>query len=75
MRACGGASDRRAADACAGADLPGALLHDWRGTAFVPGAKAADFERLMRDFNAYPQHFSPQVLQAQVLAQQGDHIR
>ena len=45
-----------------GAELPGAMLHDWRGTAFVPGAKAADFERLMRDFNAYPQHFAPQVL-------------
>jgi hypothetical protein len=57
-----------------GADCPGAMLHHWRGTAFVPGAKAADFERLMKDFNAYPQHFSPQVLQAKVLAQQGDHL-
>lgn len=58
-----------------GAELPGALLHDWRGTAFVPGAGAADFERLMRDFNAYPQHYSPQVLRAKVLAQEGDHYR
>ena len=56
----------------AGADLPGAMLHHWRGTGFVPGAAAADFERLMKDFNAYPQHFSPQVLQAKVLAQHGD---
>ena len=38
------------------AELPGAMLHDWRGTAFAPGAKAADFERLMRDFDGYPQH-------------------
>ena len=59
----------------AGADLPGAMLHHWRGTAFAPGAKAADFERLMKDFNAYPQHFSPQVLQARVLAQQGDRLQ
>ena len=58
-----------------GADLPGAMLHHWRGTAFAAGAKAADFERLMKDFNAYPQHFSPQVLQAKVLSQQGDHIQ
>ena len=50
-----------------GKELPGALLHDWRGTAFAPGAKAADFERLMRDFSAYPQHFAPQVVQAQVV--------
>jgi hypothetical protein len=58
-----------------GAQLPGAMLHHWRGTAFAPGAKAADFERLMKDFNAYPQHFSPQVVQAKILAQQGDHFQ
>lgn len=55
-----------------GSDFPGALLHHWRGTAFAPGAKAADFDRLMTDFNAYPRHFSPQVLQARVLAQQDE---
>ena len=50
-------------------DWSGALLHHWRGTAFAPGAKAADFERLMRDFNAYPQHFGPQVERARALSQ------
>ena len=54
------------------ADLPGAMLHHWRGTAFAPGANAADFERLMKNFNAYPQHYSPQVLQAKILTQHGD---
>ncbi len=58
-----------------GAELPGALLHDWRGTAFVPGAKAADFEGVMRDFNAYPQRYAPEVLTARVLAQQGDQYQ
>jgi hypothetical protein len=59
----------------AGANLPGAQLHHWRGTAFVPGAKAADFERLLRDFKAYPQHFAPQVLDARVTSQEGDHLQ
>jgi hypothetical protein len=49
-------------------NLPGALLHHWRGTAFVPGATAADFEHLLRGFDGYPQHFAPQVLQARVLS-------
>lgn len=53
----------------------GAMLHHWRGSAFVPGAKVADFERLMKDINSYPQHFPPQVLQARVLAQQGGHMQ
>jgi hypothetical protein len=55
--------------------LPGALLHHWRGTAFAPGAKAADFERLMRDVNSYPQHFSPQVLQARASTQNADRMQ
>ena len=57
-----------------GVGLPEAMLHDWRGIAFASGAKAADFERLMRDFDAYPQRFSPQVVQAKVLSHQGDHF-
>ncbi len=61
--------------AATGANLPGALLHDWRGTAFVPGARGEDFDRLMRDFAAYPKHFSPQVLEAKILAQEGDHYQ
>jgi hypothetical protein len=55
--------------------LPGALLHDWSGTAFVPGARAADFERLMESYGGYPQVFSPQVLRARVLARQGDQFQ
>lgn len=56
----------------AGLDLPGALLHHWRGTAFAPGAHAADVDRLLRDFTAYPRDYAPQVLEARVLGQQGD---
>jgi hypothetical protein len=59
----------------AGMDLPGAMLHHWRGTAFAPGAKAADFERLMKDFNAYPQHYSPQILRAKILTAHNDHLQ
>jgi hypothetical protein len=51
------------------------MLHHWRGTAFVAGAKAADFERLLRDFDAYPRHFSPQVVEAKMLSEQGDHLQ
>jgi hypothetical protein len=58
-----------------GGEFSGALLHHWRGTAFAPGARAADFERLMRDFNAYPQHFAPQMVQAKVIAQSGDTVQ
>jgi hypothetical protein len=56
-------------------ETAGALLHHWRGTAFAAGATAADFERLMRDFNSYPQHFSPQVVQARIITERGDRMQ
>ncbi len=59
----------------AGTELPGALLHDWRGAAFIPGGKAAEFERLMKDFNAYPRVYAPQVLSARVLSHDGDYFQ
>ena len=55
-----------------GPELPGAMLHHWRGTAFVPGARAADFERVMRGFNSYPVLYAPQVLRGQVINERGD---
>jgi hypothetical protein len=57
-----------------GGELPGAMLHHWRATAFAPGATAAEFERLLRDFAAYPQVFAPEVLRSTVTAQQGDRV-
>ena len=61
-----------------GLELPGAMLHHWRGTAFVAGARAEDAERLMKDFNSYPQYFAPQVVQAHLLRERDedgvDHV-
>ena len=58
-----------------GTELPGALVHDWRGAAFVAGAKAADFARLMEDFSVYPKVYAPQVLTARVLSHDGDRFQ
>lgn len=55
-------------------DTPGAMLHDWRGTAFVAGATAVDFERVMKNFACYRQTFAPQVVKSSVLQQQGDRF-
>ena len=56
-------------------ELPGALLHHWRGTAFVPHATASEFERLLRDFDAYPKYFAPEVLKGKVLNEEGDRLQ
>jgi hypothetical protein len=51
------------------------MLYHWRGTAFVPGARAINFEQFMRNFAAYPRIYTPQVLSAKVPSQKGDHHR
>ena len=60
------------------AEMPEALLHHWRGTAFVRGATVGDFERLMKDFGGYAQRFSPQIVRAGMVSQRdgsvGDHF-
>lgn len=58
-----------------GNDLPEALLHHWRGTAFVPGATAADFERLLQNYSDYPRIYAPQVLRAAATPLPGGHNR
>lgn len=56
-------------------ELPGSLLHHWRGAAFVPGATAVDVEHLLRDFDAYPKRFTPEVLSAKVISRDGDRMQ
>jgi hypothetical protein len=58
-----------------GSDLPGAMLHHWRATAFVPGATAAVFERLLRNVADYPQLFAPEVLQATANGETADRMQ
>ena len=57
------------------AALPGAMLHHWRGTVFVPGATAADFERMLRNYAGYPQVYAPEVLAARQTSGQGNHLQ
>lgn len=57
-----------------GPDLSGAMLHHWRGTAFVPHAHAAGFDRLLRDFDSYPRVFSPQVVRANAVSHGKDSV-
>ncbi|MFP5277223.1 MAG: hypothetical protein ACLGPM_08905 [Acidobacteriota bacterium] len=59
----------------ADSSVGGALLHAWRGTVFVPGATAADCERLLRDYSAYPHVYAPEILSSRVLSQHGNQYR
>jgi hypothetical protein len=55
-----------------GPDLPGATLYQWRGTAFVPGATVADYERVMEDFDGMPKTFAPEIVKAKLLSRKNE---
>ena len=55
-----------------GPALPGATLYHWRGTAFVPGATVADYERVMEDFDGMPKTFAPEIVRAKVISRKNE---
>jgi hypothetical protein len=49
-----------------------ALLHHWRGAAFVSNATPKDMLAILRDFNHFPSYYSPQVVSARALKDNGE---
>ena len=52
--------------------VPGALLHHWRGTAFVPNATLAEMLAVLRDFSHFPRHYTPEVVSVRALTDDGE---
>lgn len=61
-----GNSGRFAPEQLPAASPPGALLHHWRASTFIAGARVADFERFLRDLDSYPRRFAPEILSARI---------
>ena len=47
--------------------VPGGLLHHWRGTAFVAGARSKDMADLLKDYNGLPRHYGPEIVSSRIL--------
>lgn len=52
--------------------VDGAMLHHWRGAAFVARTRAADMLILLRDCKELPAHYAPEVQSCKVLVNDGD---
>lgn len=55
--------------------VPGGLLHHWVGATLVPGARASEVVRRMQQYGDYGKWYAPDLLNARVLAQDGEHYR
>jgi hypothetical protein len=55
--------------------VSGGLLHHWRGTALIPGARAAELLALLRDYDHLAKYYAPEVVSSRELAVDGDNAR
>ena len=45
---------------------PSALIHDWSGAAFIPGARIEDVIAVVRNYASYPEYYHPGVASAKL---------
>ncbi len=60
-----------AVDAAHNVNAPGAMIQDWVGTTFLPGATLAQVESVLRDYAEYKNFYRPKVIESQQLAHSG----
>jgi hypothetical protein len=53
-------------------DAPGAMIQDWVGSMFLPGATLTQVQSVMRNYAAYKNIYRPKVIESQQLAHSGD---
>ncbi len=53
-------------------DVPGGMIHDWVGTAFLPGATVAQVLGLVQDYNDLARYYQPDVQASRLISRHGD---
>lgn len=67
----GGAPRIEAVEAAANVSAPGAMLQDWVGTMFLPGATLGQVQSVLRDYPDYKNFYRPKVIESRELAHHG----
>src|SRR3984957_17196799 len=68
----GGETRVEAADAARNVNAPGAMIQDWVGMTFLPGATLAEVQSVLRNYAEYKNFYRPKVIESQQLAHSGD---
>jgi hypothetical protein len=51
---------------------PGAMIHHWVGTVFIPGAMLQQVLAVVQDYDHHQQYYSPEVERSKLLVRSGD---
>ena len=52
-------------DAARNVNAPGAMIQDWVGTMFMPGATLAQVQSVLRNYADYKNYYRPKVIESQ----------
>jgi len=55
-------------------DVPNALIHDWMGTIFIPGAGIPQVKAVLQDYENYKVFYKPEVTESRVISHSGDEF-
>jgi hypothetical protein len=58
-----------------GKDVPGGMIHDWKGIVFIPGVKLEDVLKILQDYDHHSRYYAPDVQQAKIESRDGDHFK
>jgi hypothetical protein len=61
-----------AVDAAREIHAPGAMIQDWVGSMFMPGATLAQVRSVLQDYANYKNYYRPKVIESRELVHQGD---
>jgi hypothetical protein len=68
----GGEARIAAVDAAHDVNTPGAMIQDWTGSMFLPGATIAQVESVLRDYSNYKNYYRPKVIESRQVAHNGE---
>jgi hypothetical protein len=61
-----------AVEAADGVQAPGAMIQDWVGTMFLPGATLGQVQSVLQDYPDYKNFYHPKVIESRQIDHQGD---
>jgi hypothetical protein len=62
-------------DPTGGSHAPGALIHHWVGTIFIPGATLGQVLALLQDYDHHDEYYQPDVVKSKTVAHQGGDFK
>jgi hypothetical protein len=63
------------ADPSGNSSAPGALIHHWVGTVFIPGASLRQVLAIMQDYDHHSEYYKPDVVSSKTLEHKGNDFK